>query len=215
MSKIYTFFIIILASTSVCFAQSQLTVNTSGGESDSYEIISIKEMKIAKDVVSVQSITLANTEISLMAGSVHQVEYNIVPEDATNKNVTWTSSNSSVATVNEFGLITAVAEGSATITAETEDGNRSDDINVTVTPLTSVEILENDIKIYPNPVQNVLQLDMGDINRYEIIVSDMSGNILLSQFDQNQIDVSQFASGNYFLTLVINNQYYNYKIIKN
>jgi hypothetical protein len=74
---------------------------------------------------------------------------------------------------------------------------------------------ENDIKIYPNPVQNVLQLDMGDINRYEIIVSDMSGNILLSQFDQNQIDVSQFASGNYFLTLVINNQYYNYKIIKN
>lgn len=43
----------------------------------------------------------------------------------------------------------------------------------------------------------------------------MSGNILLSQFDQNQIDVSQFASGNYFLTLVINNQYYNYKIIKN
>jgi hypothetical protein len=197
MNKFYTFLMIIIASTAVCFSQSQLTVNTSGGDSDSYQILSIKEMKIAK------------------AGSVHQVEFIIMPENATNKNVNWTSSNSSVATVNEFGLITAVAEGNATITAETEDGNKSDEINVVVTPLTSVEFADNNIKVYPNPVQNILQLDMGDVNRYEVIVSDMSGNILLSQFDQNQLDFSQFASGNYFLTLVINNKYYNYKIIKN
>lgn len=206
---------IIIASTAVCFSQSQLTVNTSGGDSDSYQILSIKEMKIVKDVVSVESIALADDEISLMAGSVHQVEFTIMPENATNKNVNWTSSNSSVATVNEFGLITAVAEGNAIITAETEDGNKSDEINVVVTPLTSVEFADNNIKVYPNPVQNILQLDMGDANRYEVIVSDMSGNILLSQFDKNQIDFSQFASGNYFLTLVINNNYYNYKIIKN
>ena len=206
---------IIIASTTVCLSQSQLTVNTSGGESDSYQILSIKEMKIAKDVVSVESITIADSDITLMAGGVHQVVYSIMPENATNKNVIWTSSNSSVATVNEFGLITAEAEGNATITVETEDGNMSDEINVVVTPVTSVEFAENNIKVYPNPVQNILQLDMGDVNRYEVIVSDMSGNILLSQFDQNQLDFSQFASGNYFLTLVINNKYYNYKIIKN
>lgn len=206
---------IIIASTAVCFSQSQLTVNTSGGQSDSYEIVTIKEMKVVDNVVSVESIAFSDAEISLMAGSVHQVEFTIMPENATNKNVTWTSSNSSVATVNEFGLITAVAEGNAIITAETEDGNKSDEINVVVTPLTSVEFADNNIKVYPNPVQNILQLDMGDVNRYEVIVSDMSGNILLSQFDKNQIDFSQFASGNYFLTLVINNNYYNYKIIKN
>lgn len=215
MNKFYTILIIIIASTTVCFSQSQLTVNTSGGDSDSYQILSIKEMKIAKDVVSVESITIADSDITLMAGGVHQVVYSIMPENATNKNVTWTSSNSSVATVNEFGLITAVAEGNATITAETEDGNKSDEINVVVTPLTSVEFADNNINVYPNPVQNILQLDMGDVNRYEVIVSDMSGNVLLSQFDQNQLDFSQFASGNYFLTLVINNKYYNYKIIKN
>ncbi|MFN3195757.1 MAG: Ig-like domain-containing protein [Chlorobiota bacterium] len=215
MNKFYTFLMIIIASTAVCFSQSQLTVNTSGGQSDSYEIVTIKEMKVVDNVVSVESIAFSDAEISLMAGSVHQVEFTIMPENATNKNVTWTSSNSSVATVNEFGLITAVAEGNAIITAETEDGNKSDEINVVVTPLTSVEFADNNIKVYPNPVQNILQLDMGDVNRYEVIVSDMSGNILLSQFDKNQIDFSQFASGNYFLTLVINNNYYNYKIIKN
>ena len=52
-----------------------------------------------------------------------QLAATVTPSNATNKIVTWVSSNSSVATVNSDGLVTAVAYGSATITAKTIDGS--------------------------------------------------------------------------------------------
>jgi len=53
--------------------------------------------------------------------------------NATNKNVTWSSSNTAVATVSSSGLITAVAAGSATITVKTTDGSKTATCAVTVT----------------------------------------------------------------------------------
>ena len=46
----------------------------------------------------------------------------IAPANATNKNVTWTSANTSIATVSSTGLVTAVAPGTTTVTVTTEDG---------------------------------------------------------------------------------------------
>jgi len=48
-----------------------------------------------------------------------------IPANATNLNITWTSSNNAVATVNSWGTITAVSIGSAIITATTEDGAKT------------------------------------------------------------------------------------------
>ncbi len=57
----------------------------------------------------------------------------VLPSNATNKSVTWTSSNTSVATVDANGKVTAVANGTATITATTNDGsNKSASCTVTV-----------------------------------------------------------------------------------
>ncbi|MER3329535.1 MAG: T9SS type A sorting domain-containing protein, partial [Candidatus Kapaibacterium sp.] len=69
--------------------------------------------------------------------------------------------------------------------------------------------------IYPNPIQNTLFIDMGSITQYEVVISDISGNVLFSQYDQNQIDFRNFATGSYFLTLIVNNKYYNFNLIKN
>ena len=60
----------------------------------------------------------------------------VEPANATNKAVTWSSDNISVATVDANGLVTAVAEGSATITVTTEDGNKTATCEVTVTTAT-------------------------------------------------------------------------------
>ena len=54
-----------------------------------------------------------------------------MPENATNKNITWSSNNEEVATV-ENGVITAKKEGTAIITVTTEDGNKQVSCNVTV-----------------------------------------------------------------------------------
>lgn len=56
----------------------------------------------------------------------------IYPEDATNKEVTWTSSNESVATVDNIGNVRAVKSGTATIRVKTEDGGKTASCVVTV-----------------------------------------------------------------------------------
>lgn len=68
-------------------------------------------------------ISLNNTTYNFTAiGQTVTLKATVMPEDATDKTVTWTSSNTNVATVNNNGLVTAVAVGSAIITATTNDG---------------------------------------------------------------------------------------------
>lgn len=69
------------------------------------------------------SITLNKSELSLEVGDTETLVAIVNPGYVTNDSVTWNSSNPSVATVNHLGKVTAVAAGSATITATTADGS--------------------------------------------------------------------------------------------
>ena len=90
-------------------------------------------------VVPVTGVTLDKTSTTLAVGGTEQLTATIAPEDASNKTVTWTSSNESVATVSASGLVSALAVGEATITATTDDGHFTASCAVTVSlgiPLT-------------------------------------------------------------------------------
>lgn len=67
--------------------------------------------------IAVTSIKLNKTSLSLKAGESETLTATVNPDNATDKTVTWTSSNTKVATVNQAGTISAVAKGEATITA--------------------------------------------------------------------------------------------------
>jgi uncharacterized protein YjdB len=82
--------------------------------------------------VPVTGVAVSPTSLSLNKGQTSTLTATISPANATNKNVTWTSSNANVATVSTSGLITAVAVGSATITATTQDGTKTATCLVTV-----------------------------------------------------------------------------------
>ena len=84
--------------------------------------------------VKVSSISLDKAMLELISiGQTSQLLVTVLPTNATNKSVTWTSSNTSVATVDANGLVTAKANGTATITATTADGtNLSATCEVTV-----------------------------------------------------------------------------------
>lgn len=69
----------------------------------------------------VESITLDKTEGILNVGNTVTITATVAPEKATNPAVTWSSSDESVATVDETGKVTAVAAGNATITTTSED----------------------------------------------------------------------------------------------
>ncbi|OJG78581.1 LPXTG-domain-containing protein cell wall anchor domain [Enterococcus pallens] len=71
--------------------------------------------------VSVTGVTISSMP-EMAVGKTYQLTVTVMPENATNKNVTFTSSNPSVATVDANGLVTGVAEGEFTITATTADG---------------------------------------------------------------------------------------------
>lgn len=71
----------------------------------------------------IQNIVLSLTDVSLTTDHTLQLQTQIVPENATNKNLKWSSDNEQVATVDPNGLVTAVGTGRATITVESQDGS--------------------------------------------------------------------------------------------
>lgn len=83
--------------------------------------------------VAVTGVTVSPTSASIAAGLTRQLTATIAPANATNQNVTWSSSNNAVATVNATGLVTAVAAGTANITVTTQDGNKTATCAITVT----------------------------------------------------------------------------------
>ena len=87
--------------------------------------------------VPVLGVALDKTSMNLTAGSTGTLIVTIDPTDAANKSLTWTSDNEAVATVDENGKVTAVAEGTAHITAKTVDGEKTAVCAVTVTAKSS------------------------------------------------------------------------------
>lgn len=83
--------------------------------------------------VAVTSIALNKSTDSIIIGANDTLTVTFTPTNATNKLVNWTSSNPLIATVNGSGKVTAVAAGTATITATTVDGNKIATCVVTVT----------------------------------------------------------------------------------
>lgn len=74
--------------------------------------------------IAVSGITLNYTSFAAMVGDVKSLVATITPDDATNKKVMWTTSNSAVITVDENGVVTAVGAGNAIVYAITEDGTK-------------------------------------------------------------------------------------------
>ena len=126
--------------------------------------------------VLVEEINLNVNELSLEIGDTYQLTAEVLPEDATDLTIFWESSNQDCVSVDENGLLTALSEGTATVTARSADGNCETSCLVTVTSvddsvdtigscvggvytvynLQSIKILESDdsdkVKHLPNGV---------------------------------------------------------------
>ena len=82
--------------------------------------------------VSVTSVSLNKSTLDIKVGETAALTATINPTNATNKNVTWKSDNTQIATVDTAGKITAIKEGTAKITVKTKDGNYTATCIVTV-----------------------------------------------------------------------------------
>ena len=88
------------------------------------------EITVAAKVIDVTSVEITSTVTSVIVGEKITLEAKVNPENATNKNVTWTSSDTIVATVDEKGVVTGVKAGKTTITAKA--GEQSATVDITV-----------------------------------------------------------------------------------
>lgn len=82
--------------------------------------------------VSVTSVSLNKSTLDIKVGETATLTATINPTNATNKNVTWKSDNTQIATVDTAGKVTAIKEGTAKITVKTKDGNHTATCIVTV-----------------------------------------------------------------------------------
>lgn len=135
---------------------------------------------IALREIPVEDIVLSESKIELKEEETKNISCTVYPEKATDKTVIWTSSDNSVATVNSYGMITAVGKGTCTITAQS--GDQTDTITVTVKSNVDFEKLYDDYcsytwatlgsdKSYLSVDTNPYDYDDGDY-RYFSVVND-------------------------------------------
>ncbi len=127
------------------YLNDKLVVDDMGFRSSDVEVISeiifggadglnyqLDDVKIYTYKNPVQSISLDQDTVTMNTGEETTLIATVLPENATNKGVSWTSSNEAVATVSSEGVVTGVSVGKAIITAETNDGGKTDTCEIMV-----------------------------------------------------------------------------------
>ncbi|WP_109830298.1 carbohydrate-binding protein [Reichenbachiella versicolor] len=128
--------------------------------------------------VDVTGVTLTPSSVQIEEYMTSQLSASILPSNASIQSVTWSSSNTSVATVNTQGVVTGVSAGMATISVTTSDGGFSASSVVTVTAATGVTVDLNSIE--DAYLQNGTRYNTGDLRvengrRVSYLKFDLSG----------------------------------------
>lgn len=147
----------------------------------------------------VESVSLDQISQPLNVGETYQLSVNIIPSDATNKNVTWESSDPTVATISSSGLVKALKSGSTTITVTTEDGGFTATSRIDVMQYVSnITLDSNSVTIYENESWK-LNASVGPENADNKIVVWKSSNPTVAAVDQNGL-VSALSVGTTTIT---------------
>ncbi|MBR0575076.1 Ig-like domain-containing protein [Proteiniclasticum sp. BAD-10] len=125
--------------TAIGNGSTYIMVSTEDGDWRAFCLVTV--------AVSVSDVILDKTIIKFTEfNQTNRLLATVIPFNSANQNVCWTSSDESVATVNQFGTVTAMTNGTATITVSTEEGNFTASCIVTVAvPVTSVTLDRNEL----------------------------------------------------------------------
>ena len=188
-------------NTEVTIINEDGTVNTNNiniytSTSASTALIA-KWIKNEEENVSVTGVEITPTSSEIKVGGTTTITATVKPDNATNKNVTWSSSNTAVATVSN-GVVTGKSEGTATITATTEDGEYTAEAQITV---------KNDIEDTEGPIISSVKGEKDSDGKYKVIikVTDESGieKILVNGTEITTKD----DEGNYYFIPTQNGEY--------
>ena len=92
------------------------------------------KVQVVDKIIGVTSVSLNKTSATLAIGEKLALEAEVKPSNATNKGVKWSSSSNEIAMVDSKGVVTAVAEGEATITVTTDDNSKKATCKLNIVP---------------------------------------------------------------------------------
>jgi hypothetical protein len=121
-STVYTAPIVISSTSTLKYFALDIAGNDSGVQVATFTI-----------GAPVSGVTLSSSIASIVESKTFRLTATVSPANAINQSVTWTSSNTAVATVDNTGLVTGVKPGTATITVTTVDGGKTATCNMTIT----------------------------------------------------------------------------------
>ena len=121
--------------TAVKAGSATITVKTNNGGKTATCSVTVKAAEVPVTGVSINKTSLTMTE-----GETQTLTATVKPDNATDKSVTWSSNNTSVATVSSSGVVTAIKTGSATITVKTNNGGKTATCAVTVKNAEAVDL---------------------------------------------------------------------------
>ncbi|MFY0606554.1 MAG: Ig-like domain-containing protein [Cyclobacteriaceae bacterium] len=182
-----------------------LKVTVTGADLYDGDWVSLTELRVfgegERADILVSGVSLSRSSLDMNEGETHQLLATIEPSNATNKEVSFSSSDATIASVDASGLVKALSEGTADIKVTSEDGGFSDMVLVQVTSTKEVLSAKTSrLAIYPNPAQNHIILP--DHLNGAYVVMDMSGRkILTGLMDSRTLNVDQLKAGAYFVVV--------------
>ncbi len=116
------------------------------------------DVMVTASVMPVEGVRLNKISLEMSIGAEQQLVVGFIPEAATNRQVTWGSSNTDVATVSADGKVTSVAAGEAIITVTSADGNKTAQcpVNVKGVPVESVSLNKTELEVEVDEVSPAL-----------------------------------------------------------
>jgi uncharacterized protein YjdB len=187
--------------TAVALGSATITVTTTSGNKTATCAVNVLISSIP-----VSGVTLSQASLSMNIGDTYNLTATVTPSNATDKSVSWSSSNNSIATVSSTGLISAVAEGNATITVTTTSGIKTATCAVTVTKptiqVTGVSLSQTTLSMTAGDTYT-LNATVTPSNASDKSVSWSSSNTSVATVNSAGV-VSAVAAGNATITVTTN-----------
>ena len=191
--------------TALSTGSAVIIAATNDGKATAICVVTVTDSQ--PQTIAVTGVTINPSTLQLNVGNSTILSATITPDNATDKAVTWLSSDPAVASVSTNGTVTANAVGSAIILVTTVDGNFVAICNITVTTTegttTNETVSGQSLIAYPNPTNGVVTIDGLTLGETLYVYSSTGkyiANIIVSA-EKMTIDLSYLNRGIYYLII--------------
>ena len=195
-----------ITQTGLVTAKANGTVIVTATAADGSGAKATKTITISNQNINIQSITINGNDSIIIRNGFNQLSTQVLPNNATNKQVIWSISDTNLATISQTGMLTAKANGTVIVTATAADGGGAKATKTITISNQNVGLndinLTNQITVYPNPSGNFVTITTNNnLTIQQLQLLDITGKVIAQFSNQTEIDLSNIANGVYLINI--------------